>query len=342
MALFWRRHFIKVDKRPHLRYIVTEVQTMLWLYIVLSAAALVAIALSAVTVGCYIKVFYQRHHKTENHFRLPDSPHFERGKDKMYALITEMAAVPFERVYTVANDGVRLSARYYHIADGAPLQIQVPGYRGTSVRDFCGGNKLARKCGFNTLLVDLRAHGESGGHTITFGVRECQDVLCWIRFAQEKWGDIDIWLVGVSMGASTVLMASDKLQQFGSSVRGIVADCPYARGEDIIADSCRKMGLPPKIMMPFIRAGARLFGRFRLRDADVIKAVSHTQTPILLLHGEQDDIVPCEMSKVIFDHCGGYKERLVFPEAGHGLSYLTDNQRYEAAIKDFVERTSSH
>lgn len=296
---------------------------------------LVLLCLTVILLIAYFKPFYQRHHKTEDHYRLPEGRHFLQNRDKMLSLIAEMEAVPFERVYATSFDGLKLSARYYHVADGAPLQIQVPGYRGTSVRDFCGGNKLARKYGFNTLLIDLRAHGESQGHTITFGVKERFDVLSWIRYALQRFGkDTEIWLVGVSMGAATVLMASEL--DLPNNVRGIIADSPYASPEDIIADSCKKMHLSPKFMMPFIRLSAELFGRFRLNSANALHAVAHTDIPILLIHGEEDEIVPCEMSRRIFADCKGDAQLEIFPRAGHGLSYMQDNARYERIIAEFI------
>ncbi len=310
---------------------------MVWLYVGIGVATLIIAVLFALTLASYVIAFYQRHHKTEDHYRLPDSKHFQRDRDKMYALIREMEVVPYERVYTKSFDGLRLSARYYHVADGAPLQIQVPGYRGTSVRDFCGGNKLARKCGFNTLLIDLRAHGQSQGHTITFGVREKLDVVSWIDYAIDRFGkDVEIFLVGVSMGASTVLLAS--AENLPQNVKGIIADSPYARASDIIADTCAKSRLDPRFMMPFVKLGARIFGGFDVTKADVPQAVSRTHIPILIIHGEEDDIVPCKMSEQIQNACNGYAQRLTFPDAGHGLSYMQDNARYEQAIKDFILR----
>lgn len=333
ITIYKRIDELALDNKRDLRYI----EDMIYLYIALGVLGLLLLCLAALLLVCYFLPFYQRPHKKEDHYRLPDSPHFNTNRDKMYALIAEMEAVPFERVYTESFDGLRLSARYYHVADGAPLQIQIPGYRGTSVRDFCGGNKLARKCGFNTLLIDLRAHGKSKGRTITFGAKEKRDAASWIDYAVKRFGaDTEIWLVGVSMGASTALLASGL--PLPANVKGVIADCPYAKGEDIIADSCRKKHLNPKFMLPFIKASAKIFGRFDLKDANVLQAVSQTNLPILLIHGEADDIVPCEMSRLIAENCRGYVERHTFPQAGHGLSYMADNRRYEQIIVDFIAK----
>ena len=287
---------------------------------------------------CYFKAFYQRSHKLQDHYRLPVGKHFDTNREKMFALIAEMDSVPYEKVFTYSYDGLKLAARYYHVADGAPLQIQMHGYRGTVIRDFCGGNKLARKSGFNTLLVDMRAHGESDGHTITFGIRERRDVLSWISYAIKRFGQsTQIWLAGVSMGAATVLMASEL--DLPVNVKGIIADSPYAAPSDIIADTCSKMKLKPQLAMPFVRLGARIFGGFGLDTANALHAVENTKIPILIIHGEDDDIVPCEMSRKIYQSCKCYAELETFPGAGHGLSYMQDFERYERVIRDFISKS---
>ena len=201
--------------------------------------------------------------------------------------------------------------RYYHVRDGAPLQIQFHGYRGAALRDFCGGNKLARESGQNTLVVDQRAHGKSGGNTITFGIRERLDCLSWVKYANQRFSSgTPIFLSGVSMGATTVLMASEL--KLPANVMGIIADCPYSSPEVIIRKVCREdMHLPPALTMPLIRLGARLFGHFVLNESSAVQAVGNKNIPILLLHGEDDRFVPCDMSREIFDACTGEKLSLI-------------------------------
>ena len=286
----------------------------------------------------YRTAFYSSAHRKEDHYALPQGEQYEKERQRMLSLIREMDGIPFEPISISAYDGTRLFARYYHVRDGAPLQIQFHGYRGTALRDFCGGNKLARESGHNTLVVDQRAHGKSSGTTITFGIRERWDCLSWAEYANQRFGsDTPIFLCGVSMGAATVLMASEL--ELPANVIGIIADCPYSSPETIIRKVCREdMHLPPALVMPFIRLGARLFGYFDLREASALEAVQHTHIAILLLHGEDDRFVPCDMSREIFDACAGEKNCITFPGAGHGLSYIVDTERYSEAVSRFVDQ----
>lgn len=261
---------------------------------------------------------------------------------KMKALIDRMAAREFEWVYITSRDGLRLAARYYHVADGAPLQIHCHGYRGTSMRDFSGGNKLSHEAGHNALVIDERGCGRSEGNTITFGIKERYDVLDWIDYAICRFGDdVKIILCGVSMGSSTVLMAAGL--GLPSNVKGITADCPFSGGEKIILKVCRDMKLPPKIMAPFIRLGAKLFGKFDLNETTAVEAVKNKTVPVLLIHGEADSYVPYEMSREIYEAAvsgknspGNYTLFELYANADHGLSFLAEPERYKKMINDFI------
>lgn len=282
----------------------------------------------------YRIAFYVSPRQKDGGIPMPGGEQYAAVKHITKPLMEEMAALPFERVYIRSHDGLNLAGRYYHTADGAPLQIQVHGYRGGPIRDFCGGHKLARRMGHNTLVVEQRALGESGGRTITFGVKERLDCLAWANYAAQRWANTDIILSGVSMGATTVIMASGL--ELPRQVRGIIADCPFASPERIIAKVCRDMKLPPALAMPFIRLGARIFGGFSLKAADAADAVKQTKLPVLILHGEEDLFVPCEMSAEIARANPAMVRRFTFPGAGHGLSYLVDAEKYEKATKEFV------
>ena len=79
------------------------------------------------------------------------------------ALVTDIATLPTESVSITAHDGLRLNARYYHAADGAPIEIFCHGYRSMAQRDFAGIHEIAKSLGHNILMIEQRSHGESKG-----------------------------------------------------------------------------------------------------------------------------------------------------------------------------------
>lgn len=250
-------------------------------------------------------------------------------------LIEDLENLPCEHVNIQSRDGLALHARYYHQQDGAPLHIQLHGYRSMSSRDFCGGHKLAWKMGHNILLVDQRAHGKSEGRVIAFGIRERYDCLDWCRWAAQRHPSSRIILSGVSMGAATVLMASDL--PLPSAVCGIIADSPYSAPAAIIRKVCAEnMHIPAWLGMPFVRLGAVLFGHFRVGAASAVESVRRAKIPLLIMHGEADSFVPCAMARTIAAASAAPVTLVTFPDADHALGYLLSPALYEEAFHRFV------
>ena len=285
---------------------------------------------------CYRIVFYNRNSKEQDVYVVPPGEQYEKIADAMLARIHELNQLPFEQIYITARDGVKLAARYYHFKDNSPVQIQFHGYRGNGIREFSGGYAIAKAAGFNVIVVDERAHGRSGGHTITFGIKERYDCVDWANYACKRFGeDTPIILSGVSMGAATVLMASEL--GLPHNVAAITADCPYSSPGAIIRKVCRGMRLPAYLVYPFVILGARIFGGFNLREASALKAVQNTNIPILLIHGDDDRFVPYQMSHQIYNACTGPCELVTIPGAGHGISCYVDQSRYTHALKKFFK-----
>ncbi len=244
---------------------------------------------------------------------------------------------PYEVVSITSQDGLTLYGRYYHVKDGAPLDIGFHGYRSSPMTDFSGGSEISFTLEHNLLLVDQRAHGKSEGKTISFGINERLDCLDWVYYALDRFGpEVRILLYGISMGAATVLMASDL--ELPANVKGIIADCPYASTRGIIRKVSDEMRIPGALAYPFVALGARLYGGFDPEETDAPRAVKHTKVPILILHGEADSFVPCEMSREVLDANPEMIRRYTFPDADHGISYLVDTPRYRKLVTEFVEQ----
>lgn len=259
-------------------------------------------------------------------------------KEPMMKWVRDVEGRPYERIEITSRDGLRLVGRFYPAKNSDNrVEIFFHGWRGAALRDGCGAAGLTQKSGVNLILVDQRAHGESDGNVITFGIKEKYDCLDWINYAVERFGsDVKIMLSGVSMGASTVLMASEL--DLPPQVKGISADCGYSSPESIIRKVCRDMGISDKIGYPFVCLAARLFGGFSMKDGGAVEAVKHAKVPILIIHGEEDDFVPFSMAKEIYDACASEKYYLAVKDAGHGLSFFCDFDTYEALEREFQAR----
>ena len=259
---------------------------------------------------------------------VPDAP-------RCRELVTDILAVPYERVYTTSRDGLKLSACYYHNGDGAPIEIYCHGFHSVGVRDFSGIALIGRESGRNQLFIDHRAHNCSEGRTVTYGIKERFDLICWIEYIRERFGnDVKIILFGVSMGGATVLMAAG--EDLPSNVCGIVADCPYSRPDEIITKVATTLNpvLRPFIVKPLIYTAARLSG-FKLNEVSAEDAVKRSTVPIMIIHGDEDDFVPFYMGERIAKANPSIRFE-VFGAKFHGLSYIADTERYNRVVREFT------
>ena len=283
----------------------------------------------------YRKAFYSNPQKRPT----PDTPlqgaQYEAVSEHISRIGRIMSQYSCEDIRIESFDGTKLFGRYYHFRDNAPIQILVHGYRSHAFRDCSGGHSLSRKIGYNVLVIDQRAQGNSEGNTITFGIKERKDCLCWIRYLCSRFGSsTPIILSGLSMGAATVLMTTDL--DLPKNVVCIIADSPYSAPISIIEKVARDQHYPAFLCRPFAHLGACLFGGFTLGSCTAKAAVRKARIPILILHGEEDRLVPCSMSLEIAVCCASRVQVATFPNAGHGLCYITDPVRYEKTVCSFL------
>ena len=305
--------------------------------IILTSVAVTS-ACSGILAGLYAtyrSAFYSPKGNQNDDFEYRFNEQTRPMSYKIFRMIGAMHAMEFERVHITSFDGLRLAGRYYETAKGAPLCICVHGYRTTPARDFAGGARMLMDMGYNVLMPEHRACGESEGHTLTFGIREHQDVADWANYAVRRFGpDVKICLMGISMGASTVLMSC--MEDLPENVRGIIADSPYDSPVAIIkCVAARDAHVPPFLSGPAAKLAALIYGHFRLNKLTASDGASVADIPILLIHGEEDRFVPEEMSRKIAEANPDMVTRVTFPGAGHGISFLIDEDRYRKLTGDF-------
>ncbi len=284
----------------------------------------------------FLLTFYAGPKKTakNDEIPLPKGKIYEPYYDKMTEWTRIARKIPHKNVQITSFDGLTLCGKYYEFAPGAPMELMFHGYRGSGERDLCGGIQRAFALGRSVLIVEQRTSCGSEGRVITFGVRESRDVLAWIHFAIETFGpDVTILLTGISMGATTVLLAAG--HPLPPNVKGILADCGFTSAKEIIYKVLRQLHLPARLFYPLIALGARLWGGFRLSDSDALQALQRCTVPVIFIHGEADDFVPCSMSRKNYEACPTPKAILTVPGAGHGLAYVVDPQGYLQALCEF-------
>jgi len=303
---------------------------------ILLGCSLLAAAVLLIAYICFRMAFYADRSAPidPNEFPIPDGEIYQPFRDTMITWMKEVRAMPHEDISIRSFDGLTLRGRFYEYAPGAPIELMFHGYRGRADRDLCGGVQRCFALGRSALIVDQRCCGESEGNVITFGVYEHRDCLSWLDYAIQRFGkDQKIILCGISMGAATVTMAAG--HPLPENVIGVLADCGFTSAKAIIKKVIRDMKLPPAIAYPFVKLGARLYGHFALEAVPSIEALKNCTVPVIFFHGEDDDFVPCDMSREMYAICPTKKKLVTIPGAGHGLSYLVDPDRYLDALAEF-------
>lgn len=303
---------------------------LLWIF------AGIAVLVLLISYICFRMAFYVSPRKETDPDRidLPEGELYAPYWESMERWIREARALPQEDMFITSFDGLSLHGKYYEFAPGAPIELMFHGYRGGAERDLSGGVQRCFQLGRSALIVDQRCSGQSQGNVITFGIKEHRDCLSWVAFMLEYFGpNVKIILTGISMGASTVLMAAGT--PLPPNVIGVLADCGYTSAKEIICKVISQIGLPAKASYPFVKLGARIFGHFSLEETSAIEAMERCSVPVIFFHGEDDDFVPCNMSRANYEACTAKKMLVTVPGAGHGLSFPIATEQYLDALREF-------
>lgn len=305
---------------------------MIWIGIVLVVFILVFVGL---TLHIYHKTFFGTVKMQCEDDELFEAHLYSQYQEHVTKHVNLVKQFPFEEVSITSRDGIKLVGKYYDFVPGAPIVLLFHGYRGSAFRDGNGGLQYAKKIGYNALLVDQRAHGKSEGKTITFGVREQYDCLDWIHYVNQRFSpEVPLYLTGMSMGASTILLASGH-DELPSNVKAVLADCGYSSAKGIIKEVIKIEKYPMFPTFLLVNLCAKICG-FDLENANVKKRLENCKVPTLIIHGDADDFVPPYMAKENYDAIPGKKELVMIKGGGHGMSYCVDPKSYEEALDRFI------
>lgn len=310
--------------------------------IIAATAAGAAVATAALTVPPVImqRVACARGRE----FKLSDAFKGKDRKSKRSMLevkrkVREIKQREYESVEIESYDGLKLKGKYFANPQKAKrLIICFHGYRSSDYHDFSYSFDYWFERGFDILLVTQRAHGESEGKYITFGIKERFDCKSWVEYAVKRFKkNVEILLEGVSMGATTVLMASSL--KLPKNVKAIVADCGFISPFEILKHVMKKTyKLPAFPYLYLTSAASGLLAGFGFKDASTVDAVKRTDIPIFFAHGSSDGFVPCRMSIDAFDACASDKKLFIAGGADHALSYVVQKSDYERTLGEFLSK----
>lgn len=247
----------------------------------------------------------------------------------------KLAAARTETVKITSYDGVELAGHWYTCEKPERIVIAMHGWRSSWCNDFGLVSDFLHENHCNVLFAEQRGQNNSGGDYIGFGVTERHDCLEWIRWVMKNdLDELPIYLCGVSMGATTVLMTAGL--EMPKCVHGIMADCGFTSPDEIwrhIANN--NLHLTYHLRRTIARNIYERKNEACKFDYSTVDALRTSRTPVLLIHGTEDHFVPVEMTYRNYMACSAPKRLLIVPGADHGMSYLMDKAGYETAVRNF-------
>ncbi len=239
-----------------------------------------------------------------------------------------------ETVQIISYDGLTLVGHLHTCENPKRIIIAMHGWRSSWASDFGAIADFWHENDCMVLYAEQRSQGQSEGEHMSFGLNERYDCLAWINFMNEyTGGHLPIYLGGISMGATTVLMTAGL--DLPSNVRGIAADCGFTAPDDIwqyIAQNSLHMSYD-KTQRTFAESISKQKIGVGVTEYSTVEAMKNCKVPILFIHGTDDKFVPIEMTYQNYKACTGPKYLLVVPGADHGMSYIVNKDAYEDAVR---------
>ena len=309
-----------------------------WGLLAASAAAMAAAGVGAAGAAGFHQAVLRRDRSREQWEAYIESGKWKEHSEEILAGIRWFEAQEKEELTLLSRDGLRLRGSYLEAENPRACMLLCHGYHSWGPLDFSLVLRLLHDNGCSILLIDQRSHGRSQGRYIGYGVLERYDCQQWAWLLHAKLGGkLPIFLEGVSMGASTVMMAS--ALSLPPSVVGIIADCGFNSPWDELRHCMWAWyRMPAFPVLYLIDLACRRAAGYSLRETSCAEALAKSKLPLLLIHGEADRFVPVEMTEENYAAAAGEKRKVIVPGAAHGMSYVVDPQWCAEEVLAFIQR----
>jgi len=200
--------------------------------------------------------------------------------------------------------------------------------------------KLLSDNGYQVVLMDSRAHGESDGDFCTYGYLERDDFRKVID-ELERQGRMNgpLALMGISMGAAIALQTA----ALEPRVRGVISEASFVDLKTALLEyQYQYVRLRSRLLRWIVIRRAEQVGRFSVEEVSPVRAVKQIRVPLLFIHGLEDRRVAHEESEQLFANCECPKELFLVPGAHHTDVWKVVGKKYEEKLLGFLERLSDH
>jgi uncharacterized protein len=190
--------------------------------------------------------------------------------------------------------------------------------------------------GWNVVIFDHRRHGESGGKTTSYGHYEKFDLQSVVHWLKKEVGEsIILGIHGESMGAVTSLLYAGMIEDGADFY---IADCPFTELEAQLLYRLKvEYKVPSLLVMPIAKPFVQLRDRYSIKGVSPLNAVANIENPVLFIHSKDDDYIPVEMSKQLYEKKRGPKKLYIAEKGAHAMSYAENREQYAKVIDEFLD-----
>ena len=252
-----------------------------------------------------------------------------KGKNKV------PADTMFEKVYLTTKDRLKLEGWYFKSAiapKGTVVMFHGHGNKKSSVMTEAEG---FRQLGYNTFLLDFRAHGSSEGNTTSIGFYETEEVKLAYDFIKDK-GEKNIVLWGISMGAAAI---SKAMYDYPLQPAKVILEMPYASILQAAEGRIKMMGLPAEPLAALVIFWGGIehgYWAFNMKPVNFVKKITQ---PTLLQWGRLDPRVQQAETDAIFNNIAATKKDLVIYESsGHESLCEKENAKWMKSVDQFLNQ----
>ena len=240
----------------------------------------------------------------------------------------------YKQDVSIVRDGLHLYGEYYDF--GASRCAVILSGRTESLKYGYYFAIPYAKNGCNILVLDPRGHGLSDGEFNTVGFEESKDITAWVKHMHQAYHIPSFIFHGICIGAAGGVL-SLTAEDAPPCVDGIVTEGMFPNFGESIKNHLREKRKPIFIFFDLMNAWMKHFTGHSMKTGP-IDVIHRLQTPLLMLHSREDRYSTPEYTQKLYDRGGMKEKRLVwFPHGKHSMLRITDTERYDRAIAEFID-----
>lgn len=239
----------------------------------------------------------------------------------------------------IVNDNLNLYGEYYDFGHKRAALI-IPG-RSDSLTYSYYFAKPYMDSGYNILVIDMRAHGLSEGKYNTIGYKEYSDIIKWLMMLHEEYQMESVVIHALCVGAQAAMKAivtGENLEY----VKAFIIEGMYTTFYETFKNHAIYLGHRPFPPVNLMELWMRLFTGQTIYDGP-IKMIDKLKLPVLMIHGKEDVFSLPEKAEELYQKCGSEMKELVWFEKGvHSQLRISNEEGYDKAIREFLERVHNN